>query len=307
MNGVAHNLKGRTCVITGATSGIGRATAIALSEAGADLLLIGRRENIGKALAAKLQRRSGTGHVEFLHADISDQKQVRSLAQSIRAKYERLDVLINNAGAKFDTFQKSADGVELTFATNYLGHFLLTALLLEPLVQSENGRVITLGSGAHVGIDAPAKWCLGPDNYERKLAYGISKLADIAFAYELARRLNDTRVVCNAVDPGGVATNLGRNNGLLGWCRHLGYYIMKRQLIRARRGAETVVFLATNPAMGSVSGKYFYQKSPVESSPASHDRDATQKLWSLSLNLTKSQDFGGMACQNVSSSAIAAH
>src|SRR5262245_50825182 len=119
-----HSLEGRTCVITGATSGIGRATAIALNRAGANLILTGRREKLGKALAARLQRQSRAGHVEFLSADLADQEEVRSLAESVIAKEERIDVLINNAGARFNTFQKSADGIELTFATNHLGHFL---------------------------------------------------------------------------------------------------------------------------------------------------------------------------------------
>jgi NAD(P)-dependent dehydrogenase (short-subunit alcohol dehydrogenase family) len=303
MNKAVHALEGRTCVITGATSGIGRAAAIALNHAGANLLLIGRREKLGQALTARLQRQSRSGRVEFLPADISDQKQVRSLAQSIKDKHDCIDVLINNAGAKFDTFNKSADGIELTFATNYLGHFLLTALLLEPLVRAENGKVITLGSGAHGGVSTQGEWCLGPQNYDRKLAYGKSKLADILFAYELARWLSNTRVVSNAVDPGGVATNLGRNNGLLRWCRHLGYYLMKRQLISARRGAETVVFLATDPSMGKVTGKYFYEKQIMESSPESRDRAAAEKLWSLSLKLTKLVDFEGVAPEFMGCSA----
>lgn len=298
-----YSLEGRTCVITGATSGIGRAAAIALSQAGADLILIGRRENIGKRLTAKLQHRSDSRRVEFLRADISDQKQVRSLAQSIKEKYDRIDVLINNAGARFDTFRKSTDGIELTFATNYLSHFLLTSLLLENLIRAENGRVIMLGSGAHGGISAPNEWCLGLENYDRKLAYGLSKLADIAFAYELARRLGKTRAVANAVDPGGVATNLGRNNGLLAWFRHLGYYVMKRQLISARRGAETVAFLATDPSMAKVTGKYFYEKHVVESSPASRDREAAERLWALSLDLTHSEDLGGSSLQSARLSA----
>jgi NAD(P)-dependent dehydrogenase (short-subunit alcohol dehydrogenase family) len=303
MNKAPHSLQGRTCVITGATSGLGRAAAIALNRAGANLLLIGRREKVGRALAARLRTCSGSGQVEFLRADISDQKQVRSLAQSISAKYDRLDVLINNAGAKFDTFQTSADGIELTFATNYLGHFLLTALLVKNLVRAENGRVITLGSGAHGGISAPTEWYFGPQNYDRKLAYGKSKLADIVFAYELARRLGQTRVVSNAVDPGGVATNLGRNNGLIAWFRHLGYYLIKRRLISARRGAETVVFLATDASAGSITGKYFYEKRVVESSAASRDREAAEGLWSLSLGLTNLKDFGGSAFQFVGRSA----
>lgn len=285
------SLGGLVCVITGATSGIGRATAVALSAMGASLALIGRRVDIGIKLAAKLRSKPGAGQVDFFRADLSDQRQVRDLGAAIASKYPRIDVLINNAGAKFDSFQQSVDGIELTFATNYLGHFLLTALLIDPLLRAEGARVITLGSGAHGGISAEGDCCLGPRNYDRKLAYGKSKLADIMFAYELARRLNGTSVVCNAVDPGGVATNLGRNNGLLAWCRHLGYYALKRQLISSERGAETVVFLASDAAIRGVTGKYFFEKRIVESSASSHDLQAAQRLWARSLELTHLGDW----------------
>ncbi|HEV2208387.1 MAG TPA: SDR family oxidoreductase [Verrucomicrobiae bacterium] len=291
MSSFTRSLEGGVCVITGATSGIGRATAVALSGMGANLALIGRREEVGIKLAAKLRSKPGAGQVEFFRADLSDQRQMRNLGAAIASKYPRIDVLINNAGAKFDSFQQSVDGIELTFATNYLGHFLLAALLIDPLLRAEGARVITLGSGAHGGISAEGDWCLGPRNYDRKLAYGKSKLADIMFAYELARRLNGTSAVSNAVDPGGVATNLGRNNGLLAWCRHLAYYALKRQLISSERGAETVVFLATDAAIQGVTGKYFFEKRMVESSASSHDRQAAQRLWARSLELTHLGDW----------------
>jgi retinol dehydrogenase 14 len=297
MSKLNRSLEGRTCVITGATSGVGRATAVALSKTGANLVLVARREEIGIRLAVQLRDQPGAGQVEFLRADVSKQRQVRALAVAITAKHERIDVLINNAGAKFDTFQQSADGIELTFATNYLGHFLLTALLLESLIRAKSARVITLGSGAHAGADARGPWCLGPENYDRKLAYCKSKLANIMFALELARRLSKTGVVSNSVDPGGVATNLGRNNGLLSWCRHLGFYALKRQLLTPRQGAETVVYLATDPGMQGVTGRYFHKKREVESSAASHDADAAEKLWSLSLDLTHLHEAHILALQ----------
>lgn len=280
-------MRGHTCVITGATSGIGRATAVALSALGANLFLVGRREAEGQGLAARLRQRSGAGWVEFLRSDISDQQQVHALAAAIVAKKIHIDVLINNAGARFNTFQETSEGIELTFATNYLGHFLLTCLLLESLLRAQRGKVITVGSSAHSSVTADGPWCLGRNNYDRKLAYGKSKLADIMFAYELARRLRATTLVSNAVDPGGVATNLGRNNGLLSWCKHLIYYALKRQLQSPRRGAETIVHLAVTPSLDRVSGKYFCKKAEMESSVASYDVDAAAKLWSLSVELTR--------------------
>jgi NAD(P)-dependent dehydrogenase (short-subunit alcohol dehydrogenase family) len=252
---------------------------------GPDLILIARRGALGTKLAARLRSLQGAGRVEFLQADLSDQHQIRAVAGEISSKHDRIDVLINNAGAKFDTYQKSAEGIELTFATNYVGHFLLTVLLAKVLLRAPAARIISLGSGAHAGIGIDDHWCLTPANYDRKLAYRKSKLANIMFAYELARRLNGSPVVSNAVDPGGVATNLGRNNGLISWCRHLAFYALKRQLLSPKRGAETVVFLAADSAVQGITGSYFSQKKPIKSSPASYDLQASRRLWSLSLEL----------------------
>jgi NAD(P)-dependent dehydrogenase (short-subunit alcohol dehydrogenase family) len=288
-------LRGRTCVITGATSGIGRATAFALSAAGANLVLAGRREPAGTVLASRLQQRPGAGWAKFFRADISEHQQVHELASRITARCEQVDILVNNAGAKFDTFQESSDGIELTFATNYLGHFLLTCLLLESLLRAERAKVISVGSGAHGGIGVQDGWYLGKANYNRKNAYGKSKLANIVFSYELARRLQLTRVVSNAVDPGGVATNLGRNNGLLSWCRHFVFYGMKGKLLSPRRGAQTVIHLAMDHSLDGLSGKYFYEKHQVGSSTTSRDREVAANLWSLSVALTRLDDQIGPA------------
>jgi retinol dehydrogenase 14 len=277
------SMAGRTCLITGATSGIGRATALALATRGARLILVGRRQQLGARLVAQICSQRGTGQAHFLRADLSDQRQVRELAATIATGHPQLHVLVNNAGARFNTYQQTSDGLERTFATNHLGHFLLTALLLENLARADSARVVTVGSGAHHGIPAGGDWYCGPENYDRKLAYGKSKLANIVFAYELARRLSQTSIVSNAVDPGGVATQLGRNNGLFSWCKHLLYYALKRKLVMPWQGAETVVYLAGSEAVRGVTGKYFYRKQEAESSPASHDAEAARKLWSLSL------------------------
>ena len=213
---------------------------------------------------------------------------MRAVGADIALRTHSIDVLINNAGVRFDTFQQSRDGIELTFATNHLGHFLLTNSLLEALLRAPNARVITVGSSAHSGTTAAGGWCLNRENYDRKIAYGKSKLANIIFAYELARRLSHTAIVSNAVDPGGVATNLGRNNGLLSWSRHLLYYALKREIISPRRAAETLVYLAFVPAVERISGKYFCMKRQIESSLVSHDPSVVADLWDLSVRLTRS-------------------
>lgn len=287
MNREAHRQTGRVCVITGATSGIGRATAQALVQAGFRLVLTGRRKELGARLASGLERQFGLGKVDFIPADLSNQAQVRELARAIEDKHPRVDVLINNAGARFNQYQASSDGIELTFATNHLGHFLLTALLLGKLVAAPKPQVITVASGTHRSANADGSWNMGPSQYDRKLAYAKSKLANVLFSRELARRMADTELISNAVDPGGVATQLGRNNGLLSWLRHLTYYALKRELLTPRQGAETIVSLASEAVPDRGTGKYMYCNSVVEPSALAQDLAVAARLWAESVELLK--------------------
>jgi len=279
-------VKNKTCVITGATSGIGRAAALELGRLGADLVLTGRDERKGARLVRRLQRDPACGIAHFIRADLSVQREVRELAAAIRSRCARVDVLINNAGARFDTFQLSPDKIEMTFATNHLSHFLLTLLLLDTLKAAETARVITVGSGAHSSASGNFERGFHPGSYNRKTAYGNSKLANLMFAYELARRLKGTNVTSNAVDPGGVATNLGRNNGIVSWLRHVGYHALKGDLLSPEKGAETIVFLSSSPAVEGVTGKYFRRNREVPSADISYDEDAAKKLWDLSIAMT---------------------
>ena len=280
-------MTGKTCIITGGTSGLGRATALALGALGANLLLVGRNHRAAQAVMARIRRQASAGSVEFIPADLSNFSEVRRLAGELRQRCPVLDVLINNAGARFNRYQTNADGIELTFATNHLGHFLLTALMIDRLLAADAGRVLTVGSGAHTGPlgDTRDGWISGRDNYDRKVAYAMSKLANLMFTYELARRLERTTVTCNAVDPGGVATHLGRNNGLVAWLRHLTYYAMKRQLQSPRRASRTIVHLASRDS-STTTGKYYCDLNEIGSSPVSYDRNAAETLWRLSVKLT---------------------
>ena len=283
-------MKGKTCVITGATSGIGWASAVQLGRLGADLILTGRDERRGVELIRRLQRDHACGNAHFMRTDLSVQREVRELAAAIRSHCARVDVLINNAGARFDTFRLSTDNIELTFATNHLSHFLLTLLLLDKLQAAESARVITVSSGAHGSARGDFERYFRAENYDRKAAYGSSKLANLMFAYELARRLRGTKITSNAVDPGGVATNLGRNNGIMSWIRHIGYHALKRELLSPRKGAETIVFLASSPAVEGVSGKYFFRKREIPSSRISQDAEAAKRFWESSLDMTGLDD-----------------
>lgn len=276
----------RICLITGATSGIGRAAAIALAATGMILILVGRSEQRAARVLDQIRNRIGNNNACFLWSDLSDQRAVRGLANRVVSQYPRLDILINNAGARFNEYRESTDGVELTFATNHLGAFFLTSLLMEPLKRSAGARIVNVSSGTHHGMtnEFRAQW--QPGTYNRKIAYGQSKLANVMFTYELARRLSGTGITVNAVDPGGVATNLGRNNGLTAWTRHLAYYALKRELLSPRQGADTVVYLASSPEVEGVTGQFFFQRKPVRSSEASYDEQAAMRLWEMSEMLT---------------------
>ena len=282
----SESLVEKTIVITGATSGIGRALALSLGRAGARLVLVGRNERVGEGLVRQICSHSPVPSAGFFQADLSNLTDVRKLASQLKERYERVDILINNAGARFNHFEETSDGFERTFATNHLGHFLLTALLLDRMLEAASARIITVGSGAHFGVCGNPSWILTRAAYERKLAYGMSKLANIVFAYELARHLSGTTVTSNAVDPGGVATNLGRNNGWAAWLRHLTYYTLKRQLITARQAASHINYLALAEELNGVTGQYFHERKVVTSSDISRDLITAYGLWSLSVKLT---------------------
>jgi NAD(P)-dependent dehydrogenase (short-subunit alcohol dehydrogenase family) len=276
----------KTCVVTGATSGIGKATALSLGRLGFDLILVGRSELKGVRIADRINAKPGAGRAEFLRTDLSVQRQVHQLAQSIIDRYERLDVLINNAGARFDAYEETEDGIERTFALNHLGHFLLTGLLIDRLARAPSARVITVSSGSHSGIAPGPDWCLLPGNYNRSIAYGKSKLANVMFSYELGRRLHNTRITSNAVDPGGVASRFARNNGLKSWVRHLAYHALKRDLTSPKSAAKAIVYLATSPDVECTTGEYFCGGRFSRSSPESYDEAAAQLLWKLSIDMT---------------------
>ena len=275
----------RTGVITGATSGIGRAAARQLCRFDLQLILISRNAAKGRSVTNEICKISGKDNVTFIQADIANFAEIRQVASQLKKRYPRIDILVNNAGARFNDYKTNADGIELTFATNHLGHFLLTLLLLEPLNASPGGRIINVSSDAHYGCPADFGYVINSKTYDRKEAYGRSKLANLLFTYELARKLAHTPITANALHPGGVATNLGKNNGMISWTRHWVFYLMRRQLILPSKAAETITFLAVSDAVKGVSGKYFQNKKTIRSSDVSHDEAAAKTLWNFSERL----------------------
>ena len=258
---------GKISMVTGATSGIGEATAHALAERGSSVIVVGRSQKKCLDTVKKIKRNTCNESVEFMLADLSSQKDIRQLAEQFKQSYQRLDVLINNAGAKFTSRLQTVDGCEMTFALNHLGYFLLTNLLLEELKASEQGRIINVSSGSHGGCSGINFDDLqGRDGYIGKVAYAQSKLANLLFTYELARRLKDTGVTVNALEPGGVITNFCKNNGWVSWSKHVVAHILARNLIGPAKGAKTSIYLATSPDVKGVSGKYFSKRSEEHTS-----------------------------------------
>lgn len=280
-------MKGKICLVTGANAGIGKVTALELAKMGATVVMVCRDRQKGETALAEIQQTSQNPNVTLMLADLSSQADIRRLAAEYKTNYSQLHVLVNNAGGVFTKRQVSADGVELTFALNHLGYFLLTNLLLDVLKASVPSRVVVVSSDAHRGGRINFDDLQAARSYQGLEVYSQSKLANVLFAYELARRLTGTGITVNALHPGFVASNFGKNNGR--FFKLIFDYIVPFFAISAEKGAETSVYLASSPEVEGIIGKYFVKKRPVSSSPASYDETAARRLWEVSQQLTDSQ------------------
>lgn len=280
-------MDGKCVVITGATSGIGRATALSLGKSGANLILVSRNEGDGTTLVKRLSFTTPSSHFEFIATDLSSLEQVRTAAAKISRLWARVDVLINNAGARFDQYERTPEGHERTFATNHLGHFLLTGLLRDRLAQSPAARIINVSSSAAAQARNDRPWQFDAANYDRRQAYAKSKLANLLFTAEFARRQSGGSVHCFAVDPGLVATRFARNNGLIAWIKHLVAHGRKFELRSAEAGADSVIYLASATELpGKTNGKCFRDRQLTAICSAADDPVAASALWELSATLT---------------------
>lgn len=283
MTASSPSMQGKVCLVTGATSGVGLVTARELARQGATVVVAGRHRERGETAVSRIRQETGNPNVDLLLADLSVQEQVRHLAEEFRRRFPQLDVLVNNAGALFMRRQVSADGIEMTLALNHLSYFLLTSLLLDTLKASAPARIVNVSSRAHRDTRINFGDPQGERRYSGWRAYSQSKLANLLFTYELARRLEGTGVSANALHPGFVATGFGRNNrGLFALLIRLGQVVA----LSPEQGAETIVYLAGSPDVEGITGAYFVKKRAVDSSRASYDRDAAQRLWQLSAELT---------------------
>ncbi|MGE5672358.1 MAG: SDR family oxidoreductase [Mycobacterium leprae] len=280
---MSTQMAGKTCIVTGATSGIGRETALGLARMGAHVALVARDRNRGEATVAAITEQTGNRQVDLLLADLSDQSQVRRLAAEILAKYERIDVLVNNAGLVLKDRQITVDGLERTFAVNHLASFLLTNLLLDRLKASSPARIVNTASEAARIARIDFADLHGERRYAAFRAYGQSKLANILFTYELARRLKGTGVTANCLHPGVVSTGFGVNNqGFWRFAMKLGQPFM----ISAAQGADTILYLAAAPEVEGITGQYFAKRRPIKSNAESYNEEVARRLWAVSEQLT---------------------
>jgi NAD(P)-dependent dehydrogenase (short-subunit alcohol dehydrogenase family) len=274
---------GKVALITGGTSGIGRASATALAAMGAEVVVTGRSKERGETAVREIRASSGNERASLMLADLSVQAEVRGLAQEFTERYDHLDVLVNNAGLIQSRRTETPDGLELTLAVNHLAPFLLTNLLLDLLKESAPSRVITVSSEARRGAEINFDDLQSERRYRPFQVYGMSKLANILFTYELAERLEGTGVVANCLHPGAVNTNFANNNRSFGT---LIFRAFKPFMRSPEGGADTIVYLASSLEAGNMTGRYLTDRNVVSSFEEPHDEAAQKRLWEVSEELT---------------------
>lgn len=274
------DLTGKTALVTGATNGIGKAAAAALAAMGAEVVVVGRNRALTESTVAELKRTTGSEKIDHLVADLSVQAEVRKLAADFLNSGRPLHILLNNAGAIFPTRAESIDGIEMTFALNHLGYFLLTELLLDRLRQSAPARIVNVASAAHRaarnGIDFDD--LEGRRKYAPFGAYGQSKLANILFTRELARRLKGSGVTVNCVHPGFVATRFAHANAIY----NIAMALMRPFQRSIASGSRTSIYLCAAPEVADISGEYFADCKIAVPTPYARDDAAAKKLWEIS-------------------------
>lgn len=277
------SMHGKTVLITGATDGIGRQGAKELAELGACVVIVGRSEDKCKNVIQEIISSSGNENIHYLVADLSSMRQVRQLAEEFRTRFERLDVLVNNAGAGFAIRRESIDGYEMTFALNHLAYYLLTRLLLDMLKASAPSRIVNTSSNSHFRGKIHFEDLMLKKGYNVMKGYGQSKLANVLFTFELSRRLAGTGITANCHHPGLVKTGIFRKRPL-GW---LISPIITRKAISVEEGAQTLVYLASSPAVEGISGEYFYKKKVGKTAALAKDINLQKRLWDVSEGLVR--------------------
>ena len=275
-------MNGKICLITGAADGIGKVSARVLAEMGAKVIIVGRNPEKSAAVLTELKSSSGNENIDLLMADLAVMQEVRDLAEQVTNSYDRLDVLLNNAGGYFSKHEITSDGLEMTFALNHMSYFLLTNKLMELLKYSAPARVVNVSSDAHYGVDMEFENLNGEQEYKAWKAYQKSKLANVLFTYELLKKVPGN-ITVNCLHPGFVATNFGHNNG--GFFGPVLKIAQRISAIDPEEGAKTSIFLCSAPEVKGVSGKYFYKCQPKTSSRESRNMDTGKRLWQISSDI----------------------
>ncbi|MFX0021272.1 MAG: SDR family oxidoreductase [Candidatus Hermodarchaeota archaeon] len=274
-------LEGKVCLITGANSGIGKETALALAKMNFTVVMLCRNKQRGEEAQKEIIEQSGNKNVDLFLCDLSSLDGIRKFVKEFKSKYENLHILINNAGVMLKTRNLSLDGFEMNFAVHLLGPFLLTNLLLEIIKKSAPSRIINVTSAAHKRSKIDFE-DLQSENKKYRLfsIYGISKLAEMLFTYELSRKLEGIKVTVNAVHPGVVATNLGRDQS------KFSQWFARKFFKSPEEGAQTSIYLASSPDVEGITGKYFINKEPRESSEETYKKEDAERLWAICEELT---------------------
>jgi NAD(P)-dependent dehydrogenase (short-subunit alcohol dehydrogenase family) len=279
-------MNGKACMITGASSGIGKATALGLAKMGATVVMVCRNRGRGEAAMAEIRAESGNQAVDLMLADLSSQASIRQLEDDFKDRYQQLQVLVNNAGVFLSQRSLTADGIEAHFAVNYLAPYLLTNLLLDMLKAGAPSRIVNVSGTYHRKATMDFDDLMCEKDYSASRANNQAKLALILFTYELARRLEGTGVTANCLHPGVVATSLVEKDPDYSPFSRFIYKLFKPFLASPKKGAETSIYLASSPEVEGVTGEYFVKKAAVESSPESYDMAIARRLWEVSAELT---------------------
>lgn len=280
-------MKDKICLITGASSGIGKETALGLAKMGATVVMVARNQSRSEAALAEIKTASGNSQVELLLADLTSQAEIRQLAENFKQRHSQLHVLINNAGIAPVRRSVTIDGIESALAVNFLAPFLLTNLLLDTLKTSAPARVVNVAGEYHRKVSIQFDDLMSEKNYDGNRASNQAKLALILFTYELARRLEGTGVTVNCLHPGAVATDAPLKDPHLSSSAKLLYKLVRLFFLSPEKGAQTSIYLASSPEVEDISGKYFIKNTPVNSSPESYDEKVARRLWEISAKLTK--------------------
>lgn len=274
----------KTAIITGATSGIGKESAVKLAKLGHQIILLSRNKKKLEITKSEIFSKTNNSNITTVKCDLSSQKDIKTVAKDVKKQFPVIDVVINNAGINTAENELTKDGIELTFAVNHLAYFLLTGLLLENIKRSKRGRIINVSSNGHRGINLNIKKIRNNEYKGRYSTYRRSKLANVMFTIDLANKLKESKVTVNCLHPGLINTNIGMNDP--GITRRLVNAYKKRFAKTPEQGADTIIYLATSDKIANNTGKYFVNRKVTKYSTKASNKIIREKLWKLSEQLT---------------------